>query len=296
MSKIIDYIKGKNRPGYPMKPRFIVIHNTANTHPRAGAVVHQAYAESNNRKASYHWAVDADIAVGIIPENEMAWHAGDGRNGNGNRYGIAIEVCENGNWDQTYKNAVKLAAERLKANNLPIGALKGHRDFSNKNCPRKLIPIWDRFVADVKKEMNRGSTPSTPSRKPGISKSIKIGDRVKIKPSANKYATGQTIPSWVKNKTYTIKQIKSDRVLLKEIVSWVFIRDLEGYVKKPTTSTIKVGSRIKIKQGARSYDGVKLANFVYKSTYRVDQIKGNRALIDKNGICTPVNVKDLILA
>ena len=66
---------------------------------------------------------------------------------------------------------------------------------------------------------------------PGASKpkepSFKVGNKVKVKSSASKYATGQSIPSWVKCKTYTIQQVKSDRVLLKEIVSWVFKKDVQ---------------------------------------------------------------------
>lgn len=56
---------------------------------------------------------------------------------------------------------------------------------------------------------------------------FKVGDKVKIKSSATHYATGQTIPNWVKGQTYTIQQVKSDRVLLKEIISWVFKKDVE---------------------------------------------------------------------
>jgi N-acetylmuramoyl-L-alanine amidase len=56
---------------------------------------------------------------------------------------------------------------------------------------------------------------------------FKVGDKVKIKSSATHYATGQTIPNWVKGQTYTIQQVESDRVLLKEIVSWVYKKDLE---------------------------------------------------------------------
>ena len=58
-------------------------------------------------------------------------------------------------------------------------------------------------------------------------KDFKVGDKVKIKSSATHYATGQTIPNWVKGQTYTIQQVKSDRVLLKEIISWVFKKDVE---------------------------------------------------------------------
>jgi N-acetylmuramoyl-L-alanine amidase len=56
---------------------------------------------------------------------------------------------------------------------------------------------------------------------------FKVGDKVKIKSSATHYATGQNIPSWVKGKTYTIMQVKTDRVLLKEIMSWVYKKDVE---------------------------------------------------------------------
>lgn len=58
-------------------------------------------------------------------------------------------------------------------------------------------------------------------------KDFNVGQRVKVKSSASKYATGQSIPSWVKGNSYTIQQVKSDRVLLKEIVSWVYKSDVE---------------------------------------------------------------------
>lgn len=64
---------------------------------------------------------------------------------------------------------------------------------------------------------------------PGKQKStgFNVGQKVKIKQSAGKYATGQSIPGWVKRNTYTIQQVKSDRVLLKEIMSWVYKKDVE---------------------------------------------------------------------
>ena len=59
------------------------------------------------------------------------------------------------------------------------------------------------------------------------SKSFKVGDKVKIKSSADRYATGQKIPSWVKGKTYTIQQMGNGKALLKEIISWVKTSDLQ---------------------------------------------------------------------
>ena len=61
----------------------------------------------------------------------------------------------------------------------------------------------------------------------GGSKSFQVGSKVKIKSSADRYATGQKIPSWVKGKTYTIQQMGNGKALLKEIVSWVKTSDLQ---------------------------------------------------------------------
>src|SRR5690606_7851398 len=75
-----------------------------------------------------------------------------------------------------------------------------------------------------KKDVVGGTTTSKPKI---TTKTIGVNSKVKIKSSATKYATGQTIPSYVKNKTYTVMQVKSDRVLLKEIMSWVYKKDIQ---------------------------------------------------------------------
>ena len=59
--------------------------------------------------------------------------------------------------------------------------------------------------------------------------------------------------------------------------------------------TIKVGSKVRIKSGAKSYDGVKMASFVYNNVYTVDTLQGDRAVLDKSGICTAFHVNDLII-
>ncbi|MBQ9657669.1 MAG: N-acetylmuramoyl-L-alanine amidase [Clostridia bacterium] len=58
------------------------------------------------------------------------------------------------------------------------------------------------------------------------------GQKVTLKTSASKYCTGQTIPSYIKGKTYTIMQVGSgnthpDGVLLQEIMSWVYKSDVQ---------------------------------------------------------------------
>lgn len=58
-------------------------------------------------------------------------------------------------------------------------------------------------------------------------KSVKVGDYVK--PTGKKYATGQTIPQWVKDRKHKVSQIKGDRVLLGHpdgINNWVYLSEV----------------------------------------------------------------------
>lgn len=54
---------------------------------------------------------------------------------------------------------------------------------------------------------------------------IRIGDKVKI--IGTHYATGQRVPYSVRLRTHTVQAINNEKVLLREIVSWVFIKDLK---------------------------------------------------------------------
>lgn len=54
---------------------------------------------------------------------------------------------------------------------------------------------------------------------------FKPGDKVKI--IGSYYATGQKIPLWVKLRTHTVGRLNGSRILLKEIVSWVYDKDIK---------------------------------------------------------------------
>lgn len=72
----------------------------------------------------------------------------------------------------------------------------------------------------------------------------------------------------------------------------------KGYAAYVTTNevttTIRVGDRVKIKVGASSYEGKKMHSYVYGREYIVDQVSGDRVLLDKRGLCTAFNAKDLV--
>lgn len=64
-----------------------------------------------------------------------------------------------------------------------------------------------------------------------VNPSIQADSKVKIKESATIYAnTSSTIniPNWVKKRVHTVVKVSDGKVLLKEINSWVFLKDVEG--------------------------------------------------------------------
>lgn len=64
--------------------------------------------------------------------------------------------------------------------------------------------------------------------------------------------------------------------------------------KKANNSTIKEGSKVILKAGAKTYTGGSLASYVYKRTHIVKEKKNDRAVITYNGIVVAaVNVADL---
>ncbi len=68
-------------------------------------------------------------------------------------------------------------------------------------------------------------------------------------------------------------------------------------LEKGSTAPIKVGSKVMLKKGARTYNGGSLASFVYNRPHTVTEIIRDRAVICYgNVVVAAVNVKDLALA
>lgn len=259
---------------HTMTPARIVVHNTAND---ASARNEIKYMQSNDKQVSFHIAVDDQEAVQGIPLDRNAWHAGDGANGTGNRYGIAIEICysksggsSGGNtYTVQYGDTLSGIAKELlgdasrykeiaalngidNPNVIKVGqVLKipgGYSDDSAPSQPSKSVDEIAREViagkwgngserkdrltaagydyAAVQARVNEimgGGSSGSPSA------AIAVGDTVRI--TCNAYSTGQAIPSWVKNTSHKVSQIKGDKALLgypDGIASWV---PLSGIVR-----------------------------------------------------------------
>lgn len=149
------------RPGYASSPQYVTIHNTDNTASGANALTHAKiqYNRQNNNEVwtSWHFQVDDHSIYQSIPMDEVVWHAGDGSM-QGNTT-IGIEICENsdGNYAKAEKNAAYLTAQILFELGLPKNAIRMHKDWSGKTCPRNIINGtkgtmgWDAFKSTVAK-------------------------------------------------------------------------------------------------------------------------------------------------
>jgi len=143
----------------------ITVHNTAN--PNATADGHADWLTRDlTAGVSPHIFVDDKEAVRVLPLTEQGWHAGTDA---GNTTSVGIEVCEfsdRARQDKADDNAQRLIADMLTGKapagwNLTHLALKDvrtHQSWSGKYCPRKILPWWDRFIAETRALMQ----PSAP--------------------------------------------------------------------------------------------------------------------------------------
>ena len=157
----------RNRPGYKLEPRYITVHDTANTQSGADARAHAQYLKGSTAASlpvSWHFTVDDKVIYQHLPLNENGWHASDGASGTGNRQSIGIEICENrdGNRAKAEANAAWLTAKLLKDFSLGLDRVKQHYDWSGKNCPRVLRGRkggWQGFLAAVEAHLKPATLP-----------------------------------------------------------------------------------------------------------------------------------------
>lgn len=146
--------------------KYLTIHQTANYEHGAGAQRHANLQSRGYTGAAWHWQVDDKIAIQSYPETSVAWHAGDGRNGPGNLNSLAIEMCVNPDSDYAtaLNNLVKLTAQIMKRNNIPMSRLVQHNYWTGKNCPKEIRQRgeWQSFRNKVQQLL--GSAPTQTGR------------------------------------------------------------------------------------------------------------------------------------
>lgn len=272
---------------YEMTPEFIVIHNTWNT---ASAMNEISFMIRSDWYTSFHFAVDENQAVQGLPLNRNSWNAGDGAYGAGNRKGISIEICRSRSDLATYiqaeENGAKLTALLLYKYGWGLDKVKYHFQFMNKHCPHRMLDENRKatFESRVQHYLNVLSG-ATQDHNATLKETTKpTNGKVKIKPNANNYATGEQIPSWVKEYEYKVLQRANGKALLDGIYSWVYEYDLED---NQALQQVQINKRIdktkcRIKQSATHYaTGQPIADYWKTKDYTITQETSSKVLLQE---------------
>lgn len=217
------------------------------------------------RRASANYIIGVDgTIICCVPEEYMAWTSSSDVNDN---QAITVEVCNSTGapeWkisDAALEALINLGADICRRYNLPGFTWTGDKNGT--------LTIHKMFVATA------CPGPYLESKMPYIAE--EISKRIK----EDKTMVYKINIDDLKKKGYTSVSFEFGAVTPEPVA--------------PPKPTITEGSTVKIKPGAKSYNGAAMADFVYNKFYTVDELKGDRAVLDKNGLCTAFHIDNLIL-
>lgn len=282
------------------------------------------YFATTNRQCSANYVVGHDGSIGLsVEEKNRAWTSGGvDKNGNAikvngisgadnDHRAVTIEVACDAKAPYTVTSAaydalIKLIADICKRNNIKELKWKGdkslvgqvdkqnmtvHRWFAATECPGDhLYKKHSDIAAKVNALLKPKKTTTTKAK-------FAKGDKVKVKKAVT--YDGKAFKTYYD--VYDVLDVKDDRVVIgigKTITAAVKATNLTA-VKQTTTTTsvkktIKVGSTVKVKKGAKTFNGGSLASFVYERNHKVKEINVDRVVITYNGsIVAAVRKSDL---
>lgn len=282
-----------------------------------------------SRKASSNYGIGADGRIGMyVEEKDRSWCSSNAAN---DHRAITIEVASDTTHpykvnDKAYAALLDLLTDICKRNGIKKLLWKGdkslidqvdkqnmtvHRWFANKSCPGDYLynKHWE-IAEEVNKRLNADASPLEPEK---ILYRVQTG-AFKVKSNADKLAAE------LKKKGFDTYIVQADGLFKVQVGAYSIKANADAMAAKlkaagydtyittkggtPAgqtfpTQTIKVGSKVKVKKGAKTYTGGNLASFVYNNVYDVIQINGDRVVIGKGTAVTAVTAavhkNDLIL-
>lgn len=325
--KIIESLLTKN-PCYTAGEKIIVkgliLHSVGCPQPDAKVFVKNWNKTSYNR-ACVHAFIDGNTGdiYQTLPWNHRGWHAG----GSGNDTHIGVEMCEPGCIKytkgvsftcsdleeakavakRTYEAAVELFAHLCAefaldptADGVIVSHKEGHARgiTSNHGDPEHLwkglgLPYtMNTFRQAVKASMGikePAKKPSTPKAK------FAKGDKVKVKKAVT--YEGKSFKAYYD--VYDVIDVKGDRVVIgigKIVTAAVKATNLTKTDAEPVKKEVKVGCTVRLREGAKTFNGGNLASFVYDRDHQVKEINVDRVVITYKGIVVAaVRKSDLIV-
>jgi N-acetylmuramoyl-L-alanine amidase CwlA len=286
-------------------PKGIVVHSTGANNPYLKRYVQPDDGVLGDNKYDNDWnrsglSVCVHAFIGkdkngtvrvyqTLPFNYACWGVGNGSKGsyNYNPAYIQFEICEDALTDKKYfteafNAAIEFCAYLVKEYNLSVDNIVSHKEAHARGYGSNHGDC-DHWLKKFGKDMNW------------------FRAEVKAKVNTPAVATTETIyrvrKTWADTKSQ-IGAYKSLDNAKKACKSGYSVFDSKGNVVYTVAipAAIKVGSTVKLKDGAKTYTGGSLAKFVYKRNHKVKQINGNRVVITYLGITVAaVNIKDLTL-
>ena len=183
--------------------------------------------------------------------------------------GLAVECTPK------WKNCVQITA---------VGNIGSKSGYNSRKWTKHGKLPWIEY--DVESTSTKPSTPST-----STSLDFKVGDEVKFTGTTHytnaNAASGVICKPGIAKVTQVYPSGKHPYHLVavkgrgSTVYGWVDAADVTR-----ETATLAVGAKVKVNAGAKTYTGGSLASFVYKNTYEVIQINGDRVVIGLNGAVT----------
>lgn len=181
---------------------------------------------------------------------------------------LLVDICKRNNIKQLLWKNDKSLIGRVDKQNMTV-----HRWFANKSCPGDYLFERHGYIADrVNTLLN------------STKEDVKTMYKVQVGNSFNTLEEAQAIGKKVVDAGF-------DCYIITETQEPIQVTPAPA--PAPVVTEIKLGSRVKINRGAKSYNGVSMASFVYENIYTVDELVGDRAVLDESGICTAFHVSDL---
>ena len=280
-----------------------------------------------SKQASSNYGVGVDGRIGMyVEEKDRSWCSSNAANDN---RAITIEVASDTTHpyavnDKAYAALLDLVTDICRRNGIKklvwstnknerVNHLNGcnmtvHRDYANKSCPGDyLYNRHGEIAAEVNKRLGASTAePETPSSGTGTLYKVQTG-------AFKQKSNAQALEKKLKAAGFDTYVVTSDGYYKVQVGAFSKKENAEAMLAKLkaagysdafiTTGTggsaaqeIKVGSKVRLKQGAKTYDGKGLASFVYNRDHVVKEISGDRVVITYGGVVVAaVKLSDLTL-
>lgn len=236
---------------------------------------------NRNRQASSNYGIGSDGRVGLyVDEANRSWCSSSPDN---DHQAITIEVANDvigGNWhvsDLALAKLIDLCVDICERNNIDrlnftgnaSGNLTLHKYFAPTLCPGPYLESKMPYIAEeVNKRLGMKNNTSNIS-----AYIVKQGDTLSA--IARKYNTTY-------QKLAEYNGISNPNLIYPgQVIKIPQEQKNEAHI---VNNEIKVGDTVKVRYGAKDYNGTPLASFVYNRNHQVLEVNGDRVVITYGGI------------